>query len=190
MRLLPAALAIVSSEPTRNSMRSATPFSRAFSRAISIASASVSQAAIRADGNSFAAAIARSRCPCRHPENYPPLKKRMIAFRQRRVVSCVPVPKAIPGSMRITMRLASVAKFTPRRRNNQPANFHWQPILFPFAQPVLIGKLANVHLANRRRRQVINAKAFANSARTNSRSGSCSNEAVRRACRRPLSRRF
>ena len=96
---------------------SATPFKRAFSRAIAIAAASMSQASICAPERSFAAAIARIPVPVPTSRKLPPApespraqpalggrKYFSIAARHKRVVSWVPVPKAMPGSMRITIR--------------------------------------------------------------------------------------
>ena len=92
-----------SSVPMRKVMCSETPFTRALSCAIVIASASVSQASICASGKSFAAAIARMRYQF-------PIEKTSagkIFFDSRQTQACRLVrarPNAIPGSMRITKR--------------------------------------------------------------------------------------
>src|SRR5689334_11425614 len=44
----------------------------------------------------------------------------------------------------------------PRWRDDEPPDLHRLPILFPLLEPIPLLNLAHVHLAHRRRRQLIN----------------------------------
>src|ERR1044072_1145661 len=51
-----------------------------------------------------------------------------------------------------------VAEIGPRRRDNETANLNRLPALFPLFQPIAFSNFAQIHVAHRRRRQIVNAQ--------------------------------
>ena len=96
-------------------------FARKFSRATWSATGSLSMAQIlRAPNRANAMAKIPEPVPTSSAENYWPPSLSATMFEnsmQLRVVACVPVPKAMPGSMVITLTAAKLRRLSPRRRN-------------------------------------------------------------------------
>ena len=97
-------LALSDRSPTRTLKRSATPLRAAFSPAVRTHMGSMSTPSAESAPN-FSAAMARMPEPVpMSSTRSPPLTRLSSVSRQSEVVSCVPVPKAMPGSMTILMR--------------------------------------------------------------------------------------